>query len=81
MSCYRSQFDLGKQLMVESDNELTNSDNEDKEYYPEIPKVKGKTRKLYIKEKKSKRELINDEKFKIVKDQCGKHSLWSACSK
>ena len=40
-----------------------------------VPKVKGKIRKLYVKKRKPKRELINDEKFKLVKDQCGKHSV------
>ena len=41
VSCYRSKLDLGKKFMVESDNELDNWDDADRDYYPEIPKVQG----------------------------------------
>ena len=47
VSCYRSKLDLGKQLMVESDNELNKRDYADNDYYPEINenKTKAKVRK------------------------------------
>ena len=57
--CYRSKLDLEKQI------NFIQSDNEDG---PKIPKEKGKKRKL-------KKEIINDENVKFVKDQCGKHSV------
>ena len=65
VSCYRGKLDLEKQItFIQSDNE----DAADINYYPEIPKEKGKKRKL-------KKEILNDEKVKFVKDQCGKHSV------
>ena len=65
VSCFRGKLDLERQIMfIQSDNE----DGADIDYYPEIPKGKGKKRKL-------KKEIINDEKVKFVKDQCGRHSV------
>ena len=86
VSCYRSKLDVKEQIKfmshsthhdqnqsrVEFENELNDWDDEDSEYCPEISKKKY----IKVKEKKrQKRELINDEKFKFVKDQCGKHSM------
>ena len=49
VSCYRGKLDLEKQItFIQSDNE----DGADIDYYPKIPKEKGKKRKL-------KKEIIN----------------------
>jgi hypothetical protein len=55
VSCYRGKLDLEKQItFIQSDNE----DGADIDYYQEIPKEKGKKRKL-------KKEIIKDYKPKI----------------